>query len=330
MLRRIALIFAAILLLALAAAAVVLANAHLAIRRETAPLPTLDAIAAVAGVGALVADAPVRVSVINTASQAMPRAAVLDSGRDPHPDAPYVMSHPSFVLEWKDGRLLLVDVGMTREGARAFGRPLEWLGGAAPLDAHRSAAEGLGDAATRVKAIVFTHLHADHVGGIGELCTRLNTLRVPMTTAQAERGNYTTRPGLEQLEDADCVRLEPLAGGPLLAVPGFPGVFLIDAGGHTPGSQIVLAFVHDGSDAHRYAFTGDIVNNLDGITYGVAKPWLYRTLLVPESEPRQGELRAFLKRLHDEAGFELLVSHDQRALEASGVPEWERDVTGNR
>ena len=47
-------------------------------RREAAPLPTLDAINAAAGVGAIVDDAPVRLSVINTASQAMPRAAVLD------------------------------------------------------------------------------------------------------------------------------------------------------------------------------------------------------------------------------------------------------------
>ena len=181
MLRRLALVLAAVLLLVVGAAAVMLVNAHLAVRREAAPLPTLDAISAVAGVGILVDDAPVRLSVINTASQAMPRAAVLDPDRDPHPDDPYVMSHPSFVLEWKDGRLLLVDVGMTREGARAFGRPLEWLGGAQPMDPHGSAAAALGNAARRVKGIVFTHLHTDHVGGIGELCTSLNTLRVPMT-----------------------------------------------------------------------------------------------------------------------------------------------------
>jgi hypothetical protein len=149
-----------------------------------------------------------------------------------------------------------------------------------------------------------------------------------MTEAQAERTNYTTRPGLDLLGDADCVRLERVGGGPLFAVPGFPGVFLIDAGGHTPGSQIVLAFVH-GADgvAQRYAFTGDIVNNLDGVTYDVGKPFLYRTLAVPESEARQRELRAFLKRLHDEAGFELLVSHDQLALEASSVRPWSDAAT---
>jgi hypothetical protein len=65
------------------------------------------------------------------------------------------------------------------------------------------------------------------------------------------------------------------------------------------------------------------VNNLDGILADVPKPFLYRTVLVPEDGPRQAELRAFLKRLRDDAGFTLLVSHDQRALVASGVPAFE-------
>jgi glyoxylase-like metal-dependent hydrolase (beta-lactamase superfamily II) len=324
MLKRIALALAGLVALLVVIAAVVLVGAHRAVRRETAPLPQLDAIAAVAGVGQIVADAPTRVSVINTASQAMPRANVLDPSRDPQGEEPYVMSHPSFVLEWKNGRMLLVDTGMTEAGSRAFGTALEWLGGADPLVPHRSAAAALGAAAERVQGVVFTHLHTDHVGGIGELCSHVNMLHVSMTAAQAERTNYTTRPGLEELEEAECVRLERVSGGPLLSVPGFPGVFLIDAGGHTPGSQIVLAFTYNGDGAaHRYAFTGDIVNNVDGITYDVPKPLFYRLLVVPESEERQHELRLFLKRLRDEAGFELLVSHDQRAIEASGVPAWD-------
>jgi glyoxylase-like metal-dependent hydrolase (beta-lactamase superfamily II) len=276
----------------------------------------------VADIGTIIADAPRRLWVINTASQAMPRAAVLASDRDANATQPYVMSYPAFVLEWKDGRLLLVDTGMTRDGARAFGKPIEWLGGADAIVPHGSAADVLGEAAARVKGIVFTHLHTDHVGGIADLCQRLNSVRVPMTEPQASHINYTTRPGLDLLQGADCVRIERVNGGPLFPVTGFPGVFLIDAGGHTPGSQIVLAFVDDGSGLHRYAFTGDIVNNLDGITYDIPKPLLYRTLVVPESEPRQAELRAFLKRLHDEGGFTLVVSHDQGAIEATGLPAW--------
>jgi glyoxylase-like metal-dependent hydrolase (beta-lactamase superfamily II) len=143
-----------------------------------------------------------------------------------------------------------------------------------------------------------------------------------MTTAQAERPNYTTRPGLAQIRDSGCARPVRLDGGPLMPVPGFPGVFVIDAGGHTPGSQIVLAQVGSGDVMHRYAFVGDIVNNRDGIEHDIPKPWVYRTFIVPESETRQEELRRFLKRIEDEAGTTPMVSHDQLSIERSGVEAW--------
>jgi len=321
MLKRVALVLVALLVLVVGAAAVALLRAHRAIDRETPALPSLESIAAVAGVATIVDDPPRQLSVINTASQTMPRKAVLDPARDPHPDEPYVMSYPAFVLRWRDGRLLLIDAGMSRAAAVSFGKPVEWLGGADAIVPHASVGEALGDASAQVGAAIFTHLHTDHVEGITELCRRLHKIRVPLNPAQAYRPNYTTQPGLDTLYDADCVGIERLGEGPLVPVIGFPGVFVIHAGGHTPGSQIVLAFVQaaDGT-VHRYAFTGDIVNNRDGILFDVPKPWLYRTFAVPESDARQSELRQFLKRLHDEAGFELVVSHDQHSLE--GIPPW--------
>ncbi len=317
MLKRIALFLVALVVLVVAVAAVGLIRAHRNIDRETPPLPSLESIEAVAGVATIVGDPPIQLSVINTASQAMPRRDVLDSGSDPHSDEPFVMSYPAFVLRWRDGRLLLIDAGMSRAAAVSFGKPIEWLGGAEPIVPHASVGEALRDATEQVRAVIFTHLHTDHVEGIAELCGRLRTIRVPLNSAQAERPNYTTQPGLDALHDADCAGIERLGEGPLVPVVGFPGVFVIRAGGHTPGSQIILAFVEapDGI-VHRYAFTGDIVNNRDGVMFDVPKPWLYRTFAVPESDARQRELRQFLKRLHDEAGFELVVSHDQHAIES--------------
>jgi len=295
--------------------------AHLSIRQERAPLPTLDQIRASAPAEG---DVPVGLSIINTASQPMARSGVLDAHRDPHPDEPYVMSHPSFVLQWADGRRLLIDVGMTPEQAIAFGKPIELLGGK-PTEPHGAVADQLGDAKQQVQGVVFTHTHTDHVGGIGALCAALmRPLPAFMTEAQSQRPNYTTRPGLKDLAEASCVQPMALGSAPLKSVPGFPGVQVIDAGGHTPGSQIILATVQAPDGAHRYAFTGDIVNNLDGITADVPKPFVYRTFLVPEDETRQEELRVFLKHLHDDLGYTLLVSHDQRALEASGVQPFQK------
>jgi glyoxylase-like metal-dependent hydrolase (beta-lactamase superfamily II) len=320
MLRRIAIALLVVLGVAVIGLTAGLARAHWSIRRERAPLPPVEQVAATA---AAAGAGPVRLAVINTASQPMPRSAVLDAGSDPQPRAAYVMSHPSFVLEWADGRLLLVDVGMSREGALAFGAPLEWLAGAQPIHPLGSVAERLGAARSRVRGAVFTHLHTDHVGGMDDLCRSGNQpIRVAMTPAQAERPNYTTRPGLQVLENAACVQRATLPEGSFVPLPDFPGVFVIPAGGHTPGSQIIVAFVGDGAAPHPVVFTGDIVNNIDGINGDVPKPFVYRWLAVPEDHQRQAELRRYLRVLRDRYGFTLLVSHDQRQLEESGVPAW--------
>ncbi|MCZ7618259.1 MAG: MBL fold metallo-hydrolase [Myxococcota bacterium] len=246
------------LVLALAGSGGVLAWAHAGIRREQAPLPSLSAaVRAVQAPGG-----PVRLAIANTASQTMPRSSVLDAARDPAAGAPYVMSHPSFVLEWADGRILLVDVGMDRAGAASFGRPIELLSGGEPIEPHDAVATQLGDAAGRVDGIVFTHLHEDHVGGVVELCRgRPRPLRVFMTEAQDQRGNHTTRAARRLLTDArrgaqteadpPCVERVRIASGGAQPVPGFPGTAVVAAGGHTPGSQIVLAAVAGAGGAGR-------------------------------------------------------------------------------
>lgn len=293
--------------------------AHHAIDQERAPLP---AVADIAGSPA-VDDQPLRLSMINTASQPMARAGVLEADRDPGAEQPYVMSHPAFVLEWADGRILLIDTGMTAEQAVAFGKPIQMIRDAQPIQPHRSTAGALGVDAGRVRGIIFTHPHTDHTGGIAALCERAgHEVPVFMTTAQAERPNYTTRPGRAQIRAAACARPTRLEGGPLMPVPGFPGVWVIDAGGHTPGSQIVVAQVGSGGVVRRYLFVGDIVNNRDGIEHNIPKPWVYRTFIVPESESRQDELRRFLKQVEDTAHAVPLVSHDQLSLEQSGIAPW--------
>ena len=321
MIKKILLGLLLLVVLVVGAAAVGLVWAHSAIRRERAPLPSADLVAA----GATSGDGPVHVSYINTASQVMPRSAVLDPAQDPRPNEPYVMSHPSFVLEWADGRVLLVDVGMTRQGAVEFGGPIEKLGGGKPIEPHGAAAEQLGAARVRVQGAIFTHLHLDHVGGVADVCNGLDhRVRVFQTEAQAERPNYTTRPGLKLLSNTTCAQTERLAGGPLFPVPGFPGVFVIAAGGHTPGSQLIVAHVKNADTTRTIVFVGDIVNNIDGVTYNIPKPFLYRLLMVPEDNQRQDELRRYLRDLRDQRGVLLMVAHDQLQIEHSGIPAYKR------
>ena len=321
MLKRILLGIVVVLALLVLGAGGFIVQAHRAIDREHAPLPTasdLDRFAA-----APADDLPVRLSWIDTASQPMQRSAVLDPAKDPAPTEPYVLCHPAFVLQWADGRILLIDSGMRHDQAISFGKPTEILGIAGPVTPHADTATALGDAVKRVGGIVFTHLHTDHVDGVVALCAARTQqpLSAFMTVAQAERANYTTRPGVALLDEAGCVRKQVLPDDATLrTVPGFTGVAVIDAGGHTPGSEIILARVATADGVRSYAFAGDTVNQLDGIRHDVPKPFFYRTFLIPESETRLGELRRFLAALERERGFTILVSHDENALVATGLP----------
>ena len=267
------------------------------------------------------ADLPVRLSWLNTASQAMPRASVLEASLDPTPNAPFVMSHPSFVLQWADGRVFLIDLGMDPAAAQAFGRPLEWLGGAEEMKPLGSAAERLGETLARVAGVAFTHAHPDHTEGVADLC-RLHPSPIPLFQGrlQVEESNYTTRSAQRQLDAAKCLERHVLDGGPLFAVPGFPGLAFFAAAGHTPGSQVFVAHVRAGGTIRAFVFTGDVVNQIDGVRQNLPKPRLYSLFLVPESTVRLDELRRFLAGLERDNGATLLVSHDQQAIQASGLP----------
>jgi len=286
-----------LLLLGCLVAAIGLFRAQRAIAREGDPLPSLDDVAAT--LQAFTGDAPVGLSRISTSSQ------VMGDGR--------ILGHPSFVLRWRDGRILLIDLGMTRETALAFGKPFEWVMGAEPAVFHQSVAAALGDDARNVRGVVFTHLHTDHVDGVREMCSVVRgSLNVLMTPAQATRPNYTTQPGLQVLQDTICVLRNVVEGTGLRPLPGFPGVLVFHAGGHTPGSQIIFAALDTAAGRRAVVFSGDITNDIASIDGDLPKPWIYRNLIIPEAEERQGELRRFLRALRDDKGMALLVAHDER------------------
>lgn len=294
-----------------------LAWAHWDIRGLGGPLPSGEAVLALANQP----DLPVRITAINTASQAGPRSSVLDPSRDPEPDARYVLGHASFVVEWQDGRHLLVDLGMEPAPALEFGGPFELIG-AEPLIPHPGAIAEVGErVAEGPLGLLFSHLHTDHVQGVGALCRTRAAEGVDFfqTPAQANRHNYTTRPGVALLDEVSCLRAQKLEDAPLATVPGYPGVGVVHAAGHTPGSQIVLIAVQERWKRRLVALIGDVVNCADGARHDVAKPPLYSALIVPESGARLREIRSWLRGLEAEHGFELAPTHDQLALEALGL-----------
>jgi glyoxylase-like metal-dependent hydrolase (beta-lactamase superfamily II) len=293
---------------------------HTVVEREHAPLPLIGDVLAVEQSSEL----PVKVSVVETAQQTMPRSSVIDPRLDAKANATFLMTHPAFVFEWADGRLLVLDVGMSHEGAVRFGWPIEQFFGGGPIQPLKSTAETLGEAATRVQGIVFTHLHIDHVDGIGELCGRIgHPVKVFMTAPQLDTWTLMTAEGKSAVANAGCADRTRIGAAALIPLEGFPGVGVIAGGGHTPGSQILVAVVRDAAGTvHRYLFSGDVTNTIDGVHGDVPKPFIYRLVIVPEDDDRLGELRRYLRVLERDHGFAVVVSHDQEHLKSLGIPAW--------
>jgi glyoxylase-like metal-dependent hydrolase (beta-lactamase superfamily II) len=277
---------------------VILGKAHWQIRQFDAPLPADSEVLSIL----TAADRPSEIQVINTATQNIPGIGLL--------------AYPAFVLRWPDGRLLIVDTGMTRAGAAKFGAFLERVAGADAIDVYGSVGEQLGSDLQKVGAVILTHLHDDHIGGFESLCTDVRPTTVYRTIAQAEHANYTTRNGFKFLRDSSCVRSETLSSGTgLVGVPNFPGVAVYAAGGHTPGSTIVFATVGE----EIWVLSGDISNDKNSITKNISKPFLYSLLVTPEDVDRMQELRVWLAGLDAQSHIHVLVSHDRNAIAASGL-----------
>ena len=290
---------------------------HLSIRTIEPELPGMEEILAV---GADSADLPVDIWLLDTASQSMPRSGVLEPSLDPDPEAEYVMAFPAFALEWADGRIFLIDLGMERASALSFGEPAERVLGADPVVFRADAAQLLGSAIDRVAGVGFSHLHSDHTDGAIRLCESTErTIPLFQTPLQADRSNYTTRPGRARIEQAGCLDATRLRNGPLHALPDFPGLSVFATGGHTPGSQVFVARVADPVGSHLWIFTGDIANHIDGILHNLPKPTLYSLFVVPEHRDRLDLMRRVLAELERQPGVDLLVSHDLRQLEAMGL-----------
>lgn len=315
LLRRLVLFVGGAVALAVVTAAVAVTWVRLDVTAQRTPLPPPETVAKAPASTEL----PTRVSWINTARQFVPRAVVVEAAGNPDADAWFRMAFPAFVIEWADGRILLVDAGMDGPAARAFGRPLERVIGADPIEPQLDVAAALGRARDRVAGIVFTHLHDDHVQGIASLCrASARPIEALLATGQAEHPYYLTRGGLRAVETSPCLHVTRLPAGSLVDLPGFPGVSVIAAAGHTPGTQLVVAHLSN-HGARPLVLAGDIANSRDGVERNVPKPWLYRLLVVPEDEERLAEVRAYLRGLEQRFGATVLLSHDQAALEASGV-----------
>jgi glyoxylase-like metal-dependent hydrolase (beta-lactamase superfamily II) len=245
---------------------------------------------------------PVAVRSELVAETSMPRAAIFaGESFEPHP-----MVHQVFQIVWPD-RFLLIDAAFPGEFMESMGASGRYW------DASFSRVL---EALRRAERIFVTHEHFDHLAGVGAYTPAEGLAgRLQLTTPQLSNTDALAQ---AKLPDAMIRSLEPLDYDRALAVA--PGVVLLEAAGHTPGSQLIYVRTQDGKER---LFVGDVAWHGDQI-----RELHYRPRLVTDfflGEDRRAVLAEFrtlfdLAREHPEV--EIVVSHDEdqrRELIRSGV-----------
>ena len=235
--------------------------------------------------------APVRINVLKFAESRRAKKFSVKGA----PDEPSVQARTVFQVVYPDG-YVMVDSGMDQQVHNFFGR-----GVVEPFDPE--AAKQVERAVRGARSIIVTHEHGDHVAGVihtpfaNELASKTILTRDQVQT-------LLTNPQMPE------IKLTPEAASRYHVVdyekylPFAPGIVLIKAPGHTPGSQMVYVVLASGRD---YLFIGDTAWHMDGVRNikGKDAPWI---------QEDENTLLAQLSWLNDlsktEKNLFIIASHD--------------------
>jgi glyoxylase-like metal-dependent hydrolase (beta-lactamase superfamily II) len=214
---------------------------------------------------------------------------------------------------------LLIDTGFGRDIDAHFRAMPFTFRIATSYEQTGSAADQLDSAGydrARLRGIILTHAHWDHVSGLPDL------LGTPVWVSAEERRFIRDGGWISALARGFTnVRYEEYGfeGGPFLGftrshdVYGDGAIVIVPAPDHTPGSVIVFLTLPTGQ---RYALVGDLVWQREGISDREERPWLLRTLA--DGDP-SGVRDNLLRMAAIAARFPELVivpAHDARGFAA--------------
>jgi glyoxylase-like metal-dependent hydrolase (beta-lactamase superfamily II) len=246
---------------------------------------------------------PLRVNVIKFAESRRTKNFAVKG----QPAEPSVQARTAYQIVYADGTIM-VDTGMDLATHRFFGRGVE-----EPYFPEQEAR--VAQALQKAKAIIVTHEHGDHIGGL---------IRSPSFAALASK-TVLTHDQLKTLIDAPQmpeIRLTPDMAARLRTIDytgtmAFaPGLALIKAAGHTPGSQMIYVVLQSGKEL---LLAGDVAWHMDGVRLNTGKdaPWIKEPpeLMASELDWLNGLSRS-------EKNLSIVISHDEdqrRAYIEQGV-----------
>lgn len=223
------------------------------------------------------------------------------------PDEPGVQARAVFQIVFADGTVM-IDSGMDEQVHRFFGR-----GVVEPY--YPDAAKQVERALRSSRAIIITHEHGDHVAGVirtpfaAELAPKTLLTRAQVQLLETDPQMPEIKITQEMASRYNVVDYDKY-------LPFGPGMVLIKAPGHTPGSQMVYVALESGRE---YLFIGDTAWHMDGVRLikGKAAPW------IQEDEAALLAQLTWLNELYQtEKNIVIVASHDDdehKELTAKGI-----------
>jgi len=212
------------------------------------------------------------------------------------PARPSIQARTVFQVVYPDG-FVMIDSGMDLAMHKQIGR------GAPDEPYFAEQAQQVDKALRGAKAIVFTHEHGDHVTGVirtpylAELAPKTILTRRQIDTLMTKPQFPDLRLTAEQAQRYRIIDYDRY-------MAFAPGWALVDAPGHTPGSQMMFITLENGRE---YLLIGDVAWHMDGVrkTTGKDAPWI-----VEDTASVNDELKWLNGLLTSEKNLVIVASHD--------------------